>query len=462
MKHRHVTTIFGVGVATLLRNRSICETRDEECLVGYESSQILSNWSSTHSINISKIYEPKTVRELERLLKYYQAKKLKIRPVGTALSPNGISFPDVGSDAVTVHHFNHITVDQRKNIVTVGAGATVADVLKELAKYGLTLENFSSIQEQQIGGWTQVAAHGTGVTLSTVEEQIIEMKLVSPMEGLLTLSERNLPKVFQYAKVGLGSFGVVTEVTMRCIPQLSLREETTLFDRETIERLHYERLRDYRHVRYMWIPYTPTVVSVVSNPTSTTTQQLSVPESQSLTAEKLPTQELINVIKAPQALSSHSPPSDEFLVGQGFGNLRDLALGIDPLNLQVTSIVTITSPLSLSLTISNNFLWSQHVIKVNQAESDYWKHAQGVRIDDSTKILGFDCGGEQWVMEVCFPMKTLRDETFDDIRFVKEVLKVIETQGIPAPGPIEQRLDPPPPPSLMTDSADGQQEAPLR
>ena len=40
----------------------------------------------------------------------------------------------------------------------VGAGATVSAVLKELKKHGLTLQNFSSIQEQQIGGWTQVLA----------------------------------------------------------------------------------------------------------------------------------------------------------------------------------------------------------------------------------------------------------------------------------------------------------------
>lgn len=29
-------------------------------------------------------------------------------------------------------------------------------VLEALAKHGLTLQNFSSIQEQQMGGWTQV------------------------------------------------------------------------------------------------------------------------------------------------------------------------------------------------------------------------------------------------------------------------------------------------------------------
>ena len=60
-------------------------------------------------------------------------------------------------------------------------------------------------------------------------------------------------------------------------------------------------------------------------------------------------------------------------------------------------------------------------------------------MDDSTKVLGFDCGGEQWVMEVCFPIKTLEDETYDDIKFVEELLRVVESQGIPAHGPIEQR-----------------------
>jgi predicted transcriptional regulator len=98
-------------------------------------------------------------------------------------------------------------------------------VLEALSKHGLTLQNFSSIQEQQMGGWTQarapqtirtffssfpaiggvgssktytlnqlsssadvgygtyetqVAAHGTGATLPTVEEQITSMTLIVP------------------------------------------------------------------------------------------------------------------------------------------------------------------------------------------------------------------------------------------------------------------------------------------
>ena len=42
-------------------------------------------------------------------------------------------------------------------------------------------------------------------------------------------------------------------------------------------------------------------------------------------------------------------------------------------------------------------------------------------------------------MEVCIPMGTLKDKNFKDINFVKELLQIIESKGIPAPGPIEQR-----------------------
>ena len=82
--------------------------------------------------------------------------------------------PNNGTDCVSMRHFNHIRVNSSSSnpTVTVGSGATVAELLSALSEHGLTLENFSSIQEQQIAGWTQVAAHGTGITLPTVEEQV--------------------------------------------------------------------------------------------------------------------------------------------------------------------------------------------------------------------------------------------------------------------------------------------------
>ena len=135
----------------------------------------------------------------------------------------------------------------------------------------------------------------------------MNMKMATPTEGLITLSGTANPYLFSMAKVGLGtsfsdhlyvvkkgraisaprathyltptyscnisgSLGVVTEMTLQCIPQMNLLEESSVCDRSDMDVAdHVNRLRSYRHVRYMWVPYTNTVVTVVSNPTTDVT-----------------------------------------------------------------------------------------------------------------------------------------------------------------------------------------------
>jgi L-galactono-1,4-lactone dehydrogenase len=107
-----------------------------------------------------------------------------------------------------------------------------------------------------------------------------------------------------------------------------------------------------------------------------------------------------------------------------FSQLRDQLLDLGPLNLD-------------------------HIKKVNKAEAEFWKASEGERLGDSTDILGFDCGGEQLVMEFCFPIGTLQQlegapsstcvTEGKDLAFVQRLLALIEAAGIPAPSPIEQR-----------------------
>jgi L-galactono-1,4-lactone dehydrogenase len=176
---------------------------DASCGVEYETGQKFTNWSSTHSCAPARVYEPRSAQEVVRVLAMHHASKQKVRPVGQALSPNGIGMNGSGH-LLSLAAIDYVEVDKQKRLVTVGAGATVSAILKELKKHGLTLQNFSSIQEQQIGGWTQVAAHGTGVTLPTVEEMIVSMNVATATEGLMTLSATSNPDLFQFAKVGLG------------------------------------------------------------------------------------------------------------------------------------------------------------------------------------------------------------------------------------------------------------------
>merc|ERR1719343_389171 len=181
-----------------------------------------------------------------------------------------------------------INVDREKMTITVEGGARVSQILDELRKHGLTLANFSSITEQQIGGWTQVAAHGTGARIPTVDEMITRMTLVTPGKGTLELSaDGPNADLFRMARVGLGSLGIVSEVTLQCVPQYTLHERTYTTTVDELRRDHNRLLKTYRHVRYMWVPYTETIVVVVSD----------VPEEGAVASDPLPEAERVRPLR---------------------------------------------------------------------------------------------------------------------------------------------------------------------
>jgi L-galactono-1,4-lactone dehydrogenase len=84
--------------------------------------------------------------------------------------------------------------------------------------------------------------------------------------------------------------------------------------------------------------------------------------------------------------------------------------------------------------LSTNPLETDRVRQVNAIESEFWKQNSGVRVGWSHEILQFDCGDPQWVCEVAFPVN--QDE---DLKYMEELLELIEKENIPAPCPIEQR-----------------------
>ena len=55
----------------------------------------------------------------------------------------------------------------------------------------------------------------------------------------------------------------------------------------------------------------------------------------------------------------------------------------------------------------------------------FWHASVGTREDDSTNILGFDCGGEQLVCEICFNMGPL-----DQARALAEVCDLTRAHAI--------------------------------
>jgi L-galactono-1,4-lactone dehydrogenase len=115
-----------------------------------------------------------------------------------------------------------------------------------------------------------------------------------------------------------------------------------------------------------------------------------------------------------EGAKSKSPDDEQNIDELSFTELRDNLIALDPLN-------------------------KNHIVKVNQAEAEFWKKSEGYRVGWSDEILGFDCGGQQWVSETCFPAGKLATPSMKDLEYIEELKKLIEKHEIPAPAPIEQR-----------------------
>lgn len=361
----------------------------------------LMNWSGTHKLTTRRLFTPESQEQLRETVAWAHQQGQKIRPIGTSLSPNGLAFAK-GGMLSTTQLDKIIEVDKKNMTITTEGGCSVSTILDELRKHGMTLSNFSSITEQQIAGWTQVSAHGTGARIPTVDEMITELTIVTPGQGELKLSEAIDSQLFRLARVALGSLGVVSQVTLKCVPSYTLHEKLYTTTVDELRQNHAELLQTYRHVRYMWIPYSDTVVVVVSDVAKKgAVAKEAIPESQRVK----PLRDLL------RKLQPKSGPLDN----DNFAQLREKLLKAGKP----------TDP--------------DHVAAVNRAEAEFWRLSSGERIGDSTAILGFECGGSQWVLENCFPCGNIQKPSLKDIDYLVEIKKTIEKERIAAASPIEQR-----------------------
>jgi len=421
------SSALAAGTTALAEGNTDAEDEDDD------STKIL-NWSGTHSVELARgtYHEPETVDELVRLVSKAYREGHHIRPVGSALSPNGLAFDSRGMVCLS-NLDNIIDINKDEMTVTVQAGARVSQVLDALRPHGLTLPNLASIAEQQIGGFVSVGAHGTGAAIPPCDEFVTALTLATPSpHGVVKMTEASHGQLFRLARLGLGGLGILSEVTLKVIPAHRLVEQTSVMTRSEAKEKLPTLLKRHKHIRYMWIPFEDAVVVVTNDPENdlplmgpgTEVDDGEGGKKKIVTVDDLrpkysrdeqlaPLRGLLR--KLLENKQDTSSLDEETINGMGFGDLRDVILA------------------------SGNMLDPDHIKRCNKAEREFWMKAQGVEIAPSDQKLQFDCGGQQWVYEVCFPVGTYGLPNSNSTDFVEELLKEIETSGIAAPSPIEQR-----------------------
>jgi L-gulonolactone oxidase len=188
----------------------------------HEGAARWRNWAGDQLCRPAAIERPSSIDELSAAIAQAGGRGLSIRAAGS-----GHSFSDIACTDGLMVSLERLTaildVDSSSGLVRVQAGITIAELTRRLLAHGLALENLGDIDVQSIAGAISTATHGTGARLGNISSQVQELQLVLADGTTLECSPRQEPEVFRAACVGLGSLGVIAEVTLRCVPAFTLR-----------------------------------------------------------------------------------------------------------------------------------------------------------------------------------------------------------------------------------------------
>jgi FAD-linked oxidoreductase len=212
------------------------------------------NWAGTATATPARWCRPRTEAEICAAVKDAAAAGLQLRVLGS-----GHSFTAAAATtgvALDLSRWTGITAaDTRSGLVTVRSGTTIRALNAELAGLGLAMANLGDIDAQTLAGALSTGTHGTGARLGGLATQVEGLELVLADGSLVTCSAAARPELFAAARISLGALGVITAVTLRCVPAFTLAaDERPLPVAEVLEQ--FDALAAANdHFEFYWFPY---------------------------------------------------------------------------------------------------------------------------------------------------------------------------------------------------------------
>lgn len=213
-----------------------------------------SNWSGEQVCRPARLERPGDTGEVVAALERAAEAGRTLRVAGS-----GHSFTDlVPTDGhlLELGRMDRILdVDRAGRRVRVEAGITLGALNGRLAELGLALENLGDVDVQTLAGAIATGTHGTGASYPNLSAQVESLELITGEGRVLELSAAADPDAFRAARVGLGALGVVTAVTLRCVPAFTLRRVDDAQPLEdTLERID-ELVAAHDHFEIFSFPY---------------------------------------------------------------------------------------------------------------------------------------------------------------------------------------------------------------
>jgi len=163
---------------------------------------------------------------------------------------------------ISLDHFSGIIrVDPHTNRVRFRAGTRLRDIGRLLEPYGLALANMGDIDHQSLAGAINTSTHGTGLAFTGFSGAVTALRIILPDGEARECSPSSNPGLFQAARVGLGALGVLTEITLQCVPRFKLHAREEPEPLAGMLESFVDRVVLTDHLEFYWFPYTDTALA---------------------------------------------------------------------------------------------------------------------------------------------------------------------------------------------------------
>jgi L-gulono-1,4-lactone dehydrogenase len=212
------------------------------------------NWAGTASAKPARRCWPRSTEEIADAVTAAARDGLTVRALGSghsftpAAATSGAALDLSGCNGI-------VSADLASGLVTVRSGTTIRELNAVLDTLGLALANMGDIDAQTVSGAISTGTHGTGAKLAGIAAQVAGLELVLADGSAVSCSAAERPDLFNAARVSLGALGVLSTVTLQCVPAFTLAADERPMPLEEVLGRFDELAADNDHFEFYWFPY---------------------------------------------------------------------------------------------------------------------------------------------------------------------------------------------------------------
>jgi L-gulono-1,4-lactone dehydrogenase len=234
-------------------------------LIGANHMVVAKRWKNWAGNQVCQatIVTPKNTQELTNVIKKARQENKHVRAFGAGHSWNNIVCTD--GYLINTSKLNKVvSVDLKKNQVTVEAGIKLEDLNKKLEKLKLSLSNQGAITKQSLAGAISTATHGSGKT-GTLASFITKVQLVAADGKIHNFCACENADFFSASRTSIGSLGIMTELTVQCEPLFKVIREYKTTSWQGFLSSYEELIEKNDYIQFYWDINDDTVTMTIHN-----------------------------------------------------------------------------------------------------------------------------------------------------------------------------------------------------